>query len=154
MNGSDWITNLRSWIGRNGHTGGFAFCLPAYRPDMVAAAAAGLDLALLDFRKTHLAALGWGASSVPLEAMTAAVEAEMAGTKGLVLQNAEALLSLHTQPRRCAWLAATLSHAWPHTLLLPLVLYAADLPPLPDRIYRLAPEAAPAETLLMRLSGL
>lgn len=150
----DWLTDLRSWIDRHGRSGGFALCLPMYRPDLVAAAAADLDLVLVDFRRTHLARLGWRASGVPLDALTAAVEAEMAEGNGVVLQNAEALLSLHAEQQRRAWFAAALSRPWPRTLLLPVALFAADLPPLEDRIHRLAPDAVPEESLLMRLSGL
>ena len=127
---------------------------PSYRPDLVRDMCHRLKARYCDFRQTRMSPLGWDAASLPLQSLDDTIEAEMACGADLVLQNAEALLSLALPDARRAWFRKALTTSWPRRLLLPVTLYAADLPP--DReaqVVRLRPEELPEESLLDRLAS-
>lgn len=98
--------------------------------------------------------LGWNASALPLTAIDDTVFEEAEPARPLVLQNIEALLSLAATEARRNWFTNALARVWPATLVLPVTLYATDVPDTEERrLIKLAADALPRETLLDRLSG-
>lgn len=150
---ADWLEDIRSWFAQWPQHSAGVIVLPSYRPDAVTALAAALGLARFDFRQEKLAPLGWKAAQVPLHALNeAALEIMEKGT-GVVLHNAEALLSLHDAATRRAWFDEVLGATWPQPLLLPVCLFDGELPAMPGRVYRVAAGSLPEQSLLMRLAS-
>lgn len=146
-----WIQPLAAWIEAAGSRGGFFIAFHEYRPSLATALADDLCLGFLDFRAEHMRALGWEAGRLPLGCLTEVIGAR-AASGGVVVHNAEALLAAKPAEDRQAWLAEFERTPWPSLVLLPVVLFQADLPPASPRLYRVDPDDLPSETLLSRLA--
>lgn len=154
MSASPWLQRFKVWLETRQGGRAVAVCFPAYRPDLVADLAAALGLKLVDFRKMVMQPMGWNAGQLALSSLNETVNAAHAKGHGLVLHNAEALLAAHPAEQRRHWLAETLSHHWPQRLILPIALFAHELPQLPDAIHHLDAMQLPQESLLFRLGSL
>ena len=152
---SGWLVPVCDAIARCGAGEALAVRFPAYRPDLVAVLARRLGAAHVDFRQQRLVPLGWNASSVPLSALAETALGEMDEGRDVILHNAEALLALCAPAARRQWFADTMARSWPRRLILPVVLYAADLPDSAhDRIFDLEAGQLPPESLLDLLPNL
>lgn len=127
--------------------------LPEYRPQLVRRIAEVMGLAFFDFRSECMLPLGWEAARLPLSALTDAVAQRVTAGRGLVLQNAEALLAAKPAEERRAWLADFAHSEWPAPVLVAVAIFQADLPTAgPAPIHKVDPDHVPAETLLARLA--
>ncbi|HMT13294.1 MAG TPA: hypothetical protein PKE19_00955 [Aestuariivirga sp.] len=154
MTAPSWFTRLAQWLETRPPGRAVAVCFPSYRPDLVTDLAMAAGLNLVDFRKTVMQPMGWQAGQLPLSSLNEAANAVHATGTGVVLMNAEALLAVSPAAERRRWLADTLAHEWPHRLVLPIALFAHELPDLPEQVTHLAPAELPAESLLTRLGSL
>lgn len=152
---TDWLHDLHSWHAHLA-AGGLRFVVfPAYRPDLARDVAARLGLRFVDFRETVMAPLKWDAARLTLADLDDVIDVQGASGPGTVLMNVEALLSLKTAHERAAWFAAGLARPLPAPVLLPLVLYANELPPAAQaRSHSFNAADLPEETLLDRLRSL
>jgi hypothetical protein len=153
MTESPWLAAFRKWFEEQSSRA-VAVCFPTYRPDLVIALADHLGVRHLDFRKEFLAPRGWQAAALPLTALDQAIAEAVAAGKPVVLQNVESLLAVHDAAVRRATLSRLLLADWNGRVILPLVLYGADLPRQGAAVYSFAPADLPEETLLHRLAGL
>lgn len=124
--------------------------LPGYRPDVVEELATVLGLEFVDFRALEMAPLGWQASKLPLFALYEVI-ANIG--RGLVLHNAEALLSTKDRDERMRWFENFAATQWSHVVVLPLALYGEELPPGCPHVVRLKAEDLPGENWLTRMRG-
>ncbi len=147
-----WIGLIRCALEAQPWMGGYIVCFPEYRPDLVVQMAHSLGLVHFDFRYELMRPLGWGAGSLQLEDLDRAI-AERAEESGVVVQNAEALLSTKAAGLRRRWLRDFLLAAWPNAAILPLTLYASEIPRQQPRVVALDARALPEPTLLSRLLG-
>ncbi|MBL8574224.1 MAG: hypothetical protein JNM13_11155 [Hyphomicrobiaceae bacterium] len=124
--------------------------LPTYRPDIVEQIAAILGLEFVDFRVLEMAPHGWQASRLPLFALYEVI-ANIG--RGLVLHNAEALLATKDKTERVRWLENFAVAQWSWPVVVPLTLYADELPAGSVHVARLRNEDLPAESWLLRMRG-
>jgi hypothetical protein len=101
---------------------------PQYRPDLIQLLAAELGFNHKDFRYDVLRPLGWSAGQAPLTLLDQEIMRADDGLPGLVLANAEALLSAKTEEERRNWLASVLLLSPPRSVVLPLTLFGSLLP--------------------------
>ncbi len=125
---------------------------PEYRPDLVEQMARTSKLVHLDFRRERMAPLGWNAAELPLDALDDAALSAMSDGRGVVLQNVEALLATRSREDRRAWFTRTLERSWPARLVLPVTLFATDLPAGDGRVIVLSHGSLPEEKVLSRLA--
>lgn len=152
---SAWAESVVLWIAGLPEDRACAVVFPVYRPDLVRALARKSGGGLLDFREAIMAPLGWKAAELGVEALDDAILPAMAAKGSLVLQNAEALLSLAPAAQRQRWFEAAFARTWPARLILPLTLYAGDLPgAAANRVHTVQPSELPEESLLGRLAQL
>lgn len=147
-----WIDLIRCALEAQAWKGGCILCFPEYRPDLVLQTAHALGLAHFDFRDQLMRPLGWRAGNLQLEDLNRAI-AERAGESGVVIQNAEALLSTKAASLRRRWLRDFLLAAWPNAAILALTLYASEIPRQQPRVVAFDARALPEPTLLSRLLG-
>jgi len=143
-----WLSGLQRHLATTAPAA-TAFVLPAYRPDLVLAAAEMLGFVHVDFRKDYMRDGGGDPALQPLDLIERAI-GDHAGAAGLVLQNVEALLATRSATVRQVWLARFLGSPRPFPVLLPVVLFAADLPRTAS-VVTIDAEAIPPDSLLMRL---
>ena len=150
-----WTQPVLTWRDALPASCACAVVFPGYRPDLVQALAKALGARFVDFRKLKMAPLGWQAANLSLDVLTATAAEEMAQGSDVMLQNAEAMLSLVQREDRESWFASAASRVWPRRLILPLTLFAHDLPhEMLDRVIELRAEDLPSDGLLQRLAGL
>lgn len=150
-----WLQQVLSWRDALPASCACAVVFPGYRPDLVSTLAAALEARFVDFRKSKMAPLGWQAANLTTDVLSASAREEMAFGRDVVLHNAEALLSLVPREEREAWFEITAREAWPHRLILPLTLYAHDLPPsMLDRVTELQVADLPSDGVLQRVGSL
>lgn len=154
MNRFDWLKPLREQLANPDDSRGLVACFPAYRPDLTLAMARGLGFVHLDFRKTVMAPHGVEAAKLPLCMLTDALLDGMDRGDGVVLHNAEALLACHPQERRAGWFSRILAPGWDKPFVIPVALYAAELPRDNARVVRFLDSDLPGENLLAALAGL
>lgn len=145
-----WIARIEQALERHGRCGGFLVSFPEYRPELVIVLADRLDMPLSDFRREVMAPLGWQAAALPLESLKGAIAARMDG-RGLVLNNAEALLAAKPASERQTWFEDMLNEPWPAPLILPAALFAGDADYQSERFIDLSADDLPGSTLLTRL---
>ncbi|MDJ0944417.1 MAG: hypothetical protein QNJ30_13170 [Kiloniellales bacterium] len=145
-----WLRVIRSVVHGRGSKGGYIVCFPEYRPDLVLGMAQALGLVHFDFRHEVMRYLGWEASTLQLEDLDRAI-AERALGDGLVVQNAEALLSAKGEDLRRRWLKDFVAAPWPNVVILSLALYATAAPRKQPRVVTLGAQDLPEPTLLSRL---
>lgn len=151
----NWHAAVQQWLYGLCPQEAVAVCLPAYRPDLVERLALLLGLSFFDFRRERMAPLGWEAARLPLSCIDdCALDVMKSGQKGVMMQNAEALLAAYGEAERRAWLASVFSRSWPERFVLPLVLFQNELPGYAGRRFVLSPKLLPAESLLDRLQSL
>ncbi len=152
---ASWLQPVLAWRDALPASCACAVVFPGYRPDLVQTMASALETRLIDFRKQKMAPLGWQASNLAPHALTETALAEMAHGRDVMLHNAEAMLSLFTREVREAWFAEAAAQDWPQRLILPLTLFAHDLPAqMIDHVIELTAADLPSEGLLQRLAGL
>lgn len=148
---SHWCQNVME-AARTLGPGSLVVDFASYRPDLVEAMAAALGCVHVDFRREVLAPLGFAAHTLPLAAIETAAAARPEA-KGLVLQNAEALLAAKPSADRLSWLNGFLDVPRARLVVLPLALFGRELPDHP-RLVRLTAEDLPAESLLGQLASM
>lgn len=149
-----WLQPVLDWRDDLPASCACAVVFPSYRPDLVQTLAAALQARFVDFRKLKMAPLGWQAAHLAPEVLSATAREEMAHGRDLVLHNAEAMLSLVPAAEREAWFAHAATETWPHRLILPLTLFAHNLPfNMHGRTIELAAAELPPEGVLQRLAG-
>lgn len=148
---SHWCQDVLETISVQG-AGSYIVVFPAYRPDLVEDLALTLGCAFVDFRRERLAPLGPEAHRLSLEAINACA-AERANDRGVVLQNAEALLAAKSSEDRRAWLADFTHTPRSGIVILPLAIFGEDAPQ-DGRVIRLAQDGLPQESLLRQLSSI
>lgn len=150
-----WTSAVSVWLENQPDTCVCAVIFPHYRPDLVEQLAAATASTFCDYRKLKMAPLGWKAANLTLDVLTATAEDEMAKGRAVVLHNVEAMLSLVSREAREAWFEEAAARRWPHRLVLPLTLYAHDLPAsMIDHVHELQAEALPSDGILQRAAGL
>ena len=145
----EWLEPLRKRIAEFPQPRGLALVLPAYRPDLNRAAADVLGLAHCDFRAEIMARAGADPATLPLSLIDDTIDA-MTGPAGVVFHNIEALLAVHPRADRQAWLAGFIGRPVPASVVLPIVLFATDLPTSAD-VVTVPPDRVPEDSLMMRL---
>ncbi len=145
-----WLQLVRSTLDGQGSRCGYIVCFPEYRPDLVLGMAEALGLAHFDFRREVMSHLGWHAGTLQLADLDRAI-AERARGSGVVVQNAEALLSTKAEGLRRGWLEDFVAAPWPNVVVLPLALYATAAPERHPRVVAFDARDLPEPTLLSRL---
>lgn len=151
---TDWLKPIRDRLAHTDDSRGVVACFPDYRPDLSHAMASGLGFVHCDFRRSVMARFGAEAAKLPLSALTDALLDGMERGDGVVLHNAEALLASHTPERRSGWLARALSAGWTKPFVVPVTLFAGELPTSHERVVRFDAADLPAQNLLAQLAGL
>lgn len=146
-----WCQTLLDSIAAGG-PGGYVVTFPSYRPDLVEDLARALGCAHVDFRRERMAPLGMAAHRLALDAIEACAD-ERSNGRGVVLQNAEALLAARSEDERKDWLAAFVSAPGARIVVVPLAVFGAHAPEHPH-VLRLRPDDIPAESLLMQLASM
>lgn len=150
----NWIGRFAAWLDSRPAGAVVAAVFPEYRPDLVESLAAALGAEHLDFRREVMMPLGWKASSLSAGSLLEAAGRPLQLGRDVVMQNAEALLSLMPGGQRQAWLANALALRHPARLILPMALYAEDLPAGHCLVHTFEGADLPEALLLSRLSGL
>lgn len=145
-----WLARIEQALERNERLGSFLVSFPEYRPELVTVLADRLDMTLCDFRADVMTPLGWQASTLSLASLRSAIMDRM-GDRGLVLNNAEALLAAKPAADRRAWFQEMLTEPWMAPLILPVALFAGDADHRSDRFIDLSADDLPESTLLTRL---
>jgi len=123
---------------------------PRYRPDLTQLLSTVLGFAYNDFRHDVLRPLGWSAGEAPLTLLDEAIMSVDDGLPGLVLANAEALLSAKTEEERRRWLASASLLSPPRSVVLPLTLYGSLLANnAKERVLILSDDDLPASEMAM-----
>lgn len=146
-----WLSEFRMWMRLQDQRRTVIAAFPSYRPDLVRDMAAKLAFTYIDYRKENLLPLGWEASRVPLDDITEVARLAMVRGRGVVLHNAEALLAVYNAADRRDWLAGILDKTWDFPLVLPLVLYAGDVPADYPLQFHFPAHQLPDESVLDRL---
>lgn len=150
-----WTAGVLAWLAGQPENCACAIVFPSYRPDLVEQLATAANARFCDYRKLKMAPLGWQAANLTLDILSSTAEEEMDHGKDVVLHNVEAMLSLVTREKREWWLEQTAVRAWPRRLILPLTLYAHDLPAcMIDHVHELQAAALPGDGVLQRVAGL
>lgn len=147
----DWLSPVAATLDRHDRAGGFLVVLPAYRPDLSRVMASALDLQFVDFRAEVMARAGTQAARLPLDELDAAARSP-GDAPGIVLHNAEALLACKPADARAAWFSALQERGCGPARIVPVTIFAHELPVRAPRLVRLEPNDLPAESLLMRLA--
>ena len=149
--GPDWMAPLTDAIAHSGGRGGFIVAIPEYRPSLIRLLANRQGLYYCDFRAERMAALGWEASKLPLSALDDTIaETIPKSGKGIILQNAEALLAAKPAAERRAWLESFTQTNWTGTVVVPVSVFTSDLPEENGRVVTLDMALLPAESMLIR----
>jgi hypothetical protein len=148
-----WYSPLERAIAKAAGEGAFIAGFPEYRPDLVCQLADGLTLQMHDFRQEVMLPAGANAPHLPLQTVDEFVE-EHTAAGGLILHNGEALLSTKPETERAAWLSRFLARPWPTVVVLPIVLFLADVDPDHPNVVRFDAESLPELSLLMRLHAI
>ncbi|MGF1545728.1 MAG: hemerythrin domain-containing protein [Thiotrichales bacterium] len=125
---SEWLEELELFFNSAGNTGGSIVLLPRYQPELMAAIAARLGLAVFDYRQEVMQPLREAADSPTLAQLEADLR-QRATQGGIIGQNVEALLGVKPEAERRTWLQAFLDADWPNPVLLPICVFQADVPP-------------------------
>ncbi len=129
----------------------FLVLMPEYRPDLVKSIASHFDLGFYDYRQDKMAPLGQAAGTLTLEELTETLQ-KKTREKGIVAFNVEALMATKSEEQRTAWLSDVLKISWPHTLLIPLVIFHQDAPMGHGCISDLLSVTLPEQNLVNRLA--
>ena len=150
MNHSEWIDPIAAIIdGRHGR-GGFLVVFPEYRPDLFVALAGQLGLQSFDYRAKVMSDHGWDADRLSLQDLDSTL-ADLAAKGGTLVTNVEALLSTKN-PHECAdWISSFLDTDQEHTLLIPIVINASQVPDKHPRVHWIPGDALAEQSFLNRL---
>ncbi len=148
---SGWLDPLLERLADGPATRLLLLAMPAYRPELIRAAAEVTGFVHLDFRRDVMVRAGEDPARLPLALIEATIEAH-AGAPGLILQNVEALLATRPPAERRAWLGRQAGSTQPLPVVLPIALFVAELPDGPA-VVSIDADDLPADTLLMRLWG-
>ncbi|MCB1972034.1 MAG: hypothetical protein KDG54_16650 [Geminicoccaceae bacterium] len=148
---SDWLDPVFDWLAANGSGRALFVAMPSYRPELIRALAEATGFDHCDFRREVMAKAGSDPATLPLSLIEETI-AGHAARNGLVLQNVESLLATRSAEDRSGWIARMVAIAHPLTLIFPIALFNADLPD-DTAVIHIAPDALPADTLMMRLWG-
>jgi hypothetical protein len=150
-----WMQPVLQWRDGLPASGACAVVFPGYRPDLVQVLAKAMDVHFIDFRQAIMAPLGWQAANLTPDALTATARQEMGHGRDVMLHNAEALLSLLSREQREEWFASAATQTWARRLIIPLTLFAHDLPvEMLDRVFELDAAKLPPEGILQRLASI
>lgn len=147
---SPWLATIDDAIERHGRRGAFLVSFPEYRPELAAIIADRLDMPLCDFRAEIMAPLGWHATTLPLVSLESAI-CDRLDARGLVFNNAEALLAAKTASDRQSWFQEVLTTPRTAPLIVPIALFADDANRDSDRFIAISTDDLPESTLLTRL---
>ena len=155
---NDLATALPEWqnpIAKNikKHSSGKCFFvfMPEYRPDLVKSIASSFDLEFYDYRLDKMAPLGQAAGTLTLTELTKTLQ-EKTEKKGIVAFNVEALMATKSEEQRIEWLNSMLEETWPHTILIPLVIFHQDAPAGHKQVSDLLLATLPEQNLVSRLA--
>lgn len=146
-----WWAPVSNAIAAHG-PGGYVVVFPSYRPDLAEEMANALSCAFIDFRREKMAPLGMSAHRLDLAEIIGCAD-ETAGTAGIVLHNAEALLAARSADIRRDFCAGFLAAPRTNIAILPLALFGQDMADHP-RVIRLESDSLPAETMLRQLASM
>ncbi|MCP4385811.1 MAG: hypothetical protein GY798_31115 [Hyphomicrobiales bacterium] len=146
----NWYSPLARTIAESAGRGAFIAGFPEYRPDLVSQLAHALSFQMCDFREQVMLRAGPEAARLPLQRLDDFADEHALGG-GLILQNAEALLSTKPKAERAAWLLRFLDRPWPTAIVLPMVLFSTDVNPDHSNFVRFESRDLPEQSLLMRL---
>jgi hypothetical protein len=146
-----WTESVAATIAAGCEQGTFIVCFPGYRPELVRALADRLGYDYLDFRAASLAPLGWRASALTLDALDQTIGTRAA--RGLVLNNAEALLATKPMIERVAWLGEAVTRTSGAPVLVSLAVFANEAPANSARVCHIDTDALPPEKLIVRLAS-
>ena len=125
--------------------------MPEYRPDLVKSIASSFDLEFYDYRLDKMAPLGQAAGTLSLAELTKTLQ-KKTQKKGIVAFNVEALMATKNEEQRIDWLDSMLESPWPHTLLIPLVIFHQDAPAGHNQVSDLLLTTLPEQNLVSRLA--
>ena len=129
----------------------FFVFMPEYRPDLVKSIAHSFDLEFYDYRQDKMAPLGQAAGTLTLEELTETLQ-KKTQKRGVVAFNVEALMATKTEQQRIEWLGSMCNLSWPHTLLIPLVIFHQDAPGSHHCVSDLLSITLPEQNLINRLA--
>ncbi len=147
----EWQTPIAETLEQNQSGKCFFVFMPEYRPDLVKSIANSFNLEFYDYRLDKMAPLGQAAGTLTLEELTRTLQ-KKTQDKGIVAFNIEALLATKSEERRVEWLSCVLKTSWPHTLVIPLVIFHQDAPKEHHRISDLLSKTLPEQNLINRLA--
>ena len=147
----DWIQPIDDMLKRHDSQGGFIVVFPEYRPDLCLSLAHALDLQCFDYRQQVMSAHGWEADQLDLADLDATL-AELAQTQGSLVNNVEALLATKEVDAGAQWLQQFLTTPWARPLIVPIAIYAQELPAGHTRVHTIGDDELPAQSFLNRLA--
>jgi len=145
-----WLDAIAELVAVGGGRGGFAVCLPEYRPDLVKAIAHRLQLRFYDYREEELRRHGANAYRVSLEELDDTLGG-LAVQGGAMVLNVEALLAAKPEQDRTQWLADFMRADWASPMVLSLTLFTAELEGPSGRVMTLDKRELPEQSLVSRL---
>ena len=151
MSRPDWTQPIDAMIRGHASHGGFVVVFPEYRPDQCLALAHALDLPCFDFRQQVMSAHGWEADRLEFADLNATLSG-LATAQGGLVNNVESLLSTKEVGARRQWLKQFLSTSWARPLLIPITIYAQELPPGHERVHCISDVDLPEQSFLNRLA--
>ena len=146
-----WLEPVSSLLEANAGRGGYLLAFPEYRPDLATALAHWTGLPFFDYREQELRPRGIEAGRVTLEQLAERLAALAAGG-GAVVFNVEALLATKDLVDRTRWLLEFVNTDWPHPLIVPITVFADELPADIRRCHRFDESQLPPLTLVGRLA--
>lgn len=158
-----WLDPVERALHEHERQGAFLVMFDSYRPDLVRAMAHAFAMRFIDFRAEHMVPLGRDAARLPLarieEVIAEAVESDhelgirtARQSTGIVLHNVEALLATRDRAARAGFMAEFVVKPTRIPVLVPISIFASDVPELGSRVVRIDPAALPQEKLLFRLA--
>ena len=147
----DWVQPIAETIRNNDSKGGFLVVFPEYRPDQFVALAQHLGFKAFDYRREVMSPLGWNADQLSLDDLDVTLH-NRASEGGTVINNVEALLSTKAAKECATWMGEFLRKDWTHSILLPIVVHAAQVPMTHERVHRIPDETLPEQSFINRLA--
>lgn len=148
----EWLKPVGDSLSAHDGRGVFIVLFPAYRPDLVKALAHHFDLEFFDFRVQVMAKLGADAGTLELDALERSMISRTQ-QRGIALMNAEALMAVKPSEARKSWLRRALGLSLPCPAVIPLAIFADDVPIDDPRVVGLTVEALPEQSLIGRLAN-
>lgn len=148
---NSWKPKIETFLKSHPEKRGVVLLLPEYRPDIARAIAFEFKYVFADFRQDVMAAKGLQAHETTIHELTSYLNSK-AQTHPLLAFNIEALLATKSGQNRSAWFESFLEQNWEQRILLPLVIFHADVSRYPEATIDLSDQQFADQKLINRLA--